>query len=197
MPISALTHLLYCERLAGLVHVEEQWVDNENTIRGRIFHERPDRGKSRTERGRLVLRGVPLWSETLGLVGRADVVEVRSDGTLTPVEYKAGRRHGLSADIQMCAQALCLEEMTGAHVSEGFIWYGAWRKRIRVEFGEEIRSATIDAVVTMRRMIVEGQVPLAVDDTRCEGCHMRHMCLPEVTAHPERVTEYLAELMVV
>ncbi|GIU85189.1 MAG: CRISPR-associated protein Cas4 [Acidimicrobiales bacterium] len=197
VPISALTHLVYCERLAGLIHVEGQWVDNENTTKGTIFHERPDRGKSRSERGRLVLRGVPLWSERLGLCGRADVVEVRDDGTLTPVEYKAGRRHGQTADIQICAQALCLEEMTGTTVTEGFIWYGAWRKRVRVHFDDQLRTATLEAVSTLRGMLVEGRVPPAVDDARCAGCHMRHVCLPEVTGHPEEVRSYVEQLMVV
>jgi len=110
VPISAIEHFAYCPRQCALIHCDGVWNDNEHTVGGTRAHRRVDSGEHRRERGRMVLRSIPLWSESLGLSGRADAVEM-ADNAVVPVEYKAGVRHGNAADLQLCAQALCLEEM--------------------------------------------------------------------------------------
>ena len=150
VPISALEHHLYCARQCALIHVDGMWFDNEHTVRGTHGHERADQARSRMERGRRVLRAIPLWSESLGLAGRADTVEVAADGTLAPVEYKIGTRHGDAAHVQMCAQALCLEEMMDTRVPVGYIWLSSSRRRLAVPLNERLRTLTMTAIVEVR-----------------------------------------------
>ena len=168
--ISALEHHLYCPRQCALIHVDGVWVDNPHTLRGQAGHIRADTGASRTERGRQVLRGVPLWSEALGLAGRADVIEVSPSGALTPVEYKMGVRHGRAGDVQLCAQALCLEEMTRVAVVEGVLWLAALRRRTRVSLDEELRDITRRAIDEVRGWLRAERLPPAVNDSRCSPC---------------------------
>ena len=120
IPISAIEHFAYCPRQCALIHCDGVWSDNARTIRGTRAHRRVDRGQLGVVRGRRVLRGIPLWSESLGLSGRADVVEVNRDG-VRPVEYKSGVRHGIAADLQVCAHAQCLEEMLGVVIASGSV----------------------------------------------------------------------------
>lgn len=121
IPLRALEHDAYCPRQAAMIHVDGVWADNAHTVRGVRGHRRVDTAPSRHERDRRVLRGLSLWSEQLGLVGRADAVEIFDDGTIEPVEYKHGRRHGAAAESQLCAQAFCLEEMLGVSVQVGHV----------------------------------------------------------------------------
>lgn len=194
VPISAIEHFVYCPRQCALIHGDGIWADNPHTVKGARFHRRVDSGAHRRERGRQVLRGIPLWSETLGLSGRADVVEI-DDGIVRPVEYKAGVRHGEAADLQLCAQALCLEEMLKVRVVEGVVWYGAPRRRERVEFTSALRRRTREAIGTIRAQLLTGQLPEAPDDARCDQCQLKHHCLPGLTAAPHRVTRYLAKVV--
>ena len=127
--ISAIEHFVYCPRQCALIHCDGVWSDNAHTVRGSRAHRRVDSGEHRQERGRQVLRAIPLWSEELGLSGRADAVEVEGDA-VRPVEYKAGVRHGSAADLQLCAQALCLEEMLDVEIPHGYVWYGGPRRRL-------------------------------------------------------------------
>ncbi|MEZ5218391.1 MAG: CRISPR-associated protein Cas4 [Ilumatobacteraceae bacterium] len=182
VPISALEHFEYCPRQCALIHVDGVWADNRHTIAGQRAHRRVDSGASRRERGNQVLRSIPLWSETLGLSGRADVVEVTADGAVVPVEHKAGTPHGRAADVQICAQGFCLEEMLRVPVSHGFIWYGHLRRRIRVEFDDELRRRTLDRITQVRQQIQSGRLPAAPADSRCDQCQLVHHCLPSVTA---------------
>jgi CRISPR-associated exonuclease Cas4 len=122
VPISALEHYSYCPRQCGLIHVEQTFEENLFTVRGQIAHERVDAASDRIERGVKVARGIPLWSDRLGLQGKADLVEFRPEGPF-PVEYKVGRRAGTHPDLQLCAQALCLEEMLAQAVPRGAIFY--------------------------------------------------------------------------
>ena len=126
--ISAIEHFVYCPRQCALIHCDGVWSDNAHTVRGTRAHRRVDSGTHRHERGRLVLRAIPLWSEALGLSGRADAVEIET-GVVRPIEYKSGTRHGAAADLQLCAQALCLEEMLDVEIPDGCIWYGGPRRR--------------------------------------------------------------------
>ena len=141
-----------------------------------------------------MLRAIPLWSERHGLSGRADAVEVNGN-TVVPVEYKSGVRHGRTADLQLCAQALCLEEMLGLHVPVGYVWYGGPRRRMRVELTEELRRETLEVVGRIRAMTRTGKLPQAPNDARCSECQLRHHCVPELVSNPGRVRRYVASTL--
>ena len=190
VPISAIEHYEYCARQCALIHVDGVWNDNQHTVRGRHGHRRVDSGAHRQERGSLVLRSIPLWSEILGLSGRADAVEI-ADGAVRPVEYKAGTRHGRAADLQVCAQALCLEEMLGVEVPYGYVWYAATRRRSRVDFTPDLRGAVRDVVESIRDQMGSGRLPAASNDARCRECQLLHHCLPEVSDGQDRVSRFM------
>ena len=190
VPISAIEKFAYCPRQCALVHCDGVWTDNAHTVRGSRSHRRVDSGRSRRERGRLVVRGISLWSERLGLSGRADVVEIDGE-RVRPVEYKSGVRHGDAADLQVCAQGLCLEEMLGVDIPSGYVWYGGPRRRLRVEFTLELRVRVRQIVEDIREQLLVGELPLAPNDERCLECQLRSHCLPEVTSAPRRISRYL------
>lgn len=191
VPLSAIEHHEYCPRQCALIHVDGVWADNVHTVSGSRAHRRVDSGEHRRERGRLVLRSIPLWSEAHGLAGRADAVEVLPGRVVQPVEYKSGTRHGIAADLQLCGQALCLEEMLGVPVTDGFIWYGGTRRRHRVHLDGSLRNRTLHAVEAIRSEITSGDLPVAVDDARCRACQVRHHCLPELSSGRVDVGAYL------
>ena len=194
VPISAIEHFVYCPRQCALIHCDGVWSDNAHTVRGVRAHRRVDGGQHRHERGRKVLRGIPLWSEALGLSGRADVVEIEI-GAVRPVEYKSGVRHGSAADLQLCAQALCLEEMLGVEIPEGDVWYGGPRRRDRVVFTPGLRQEVREVIRAIRAQLETGRLPEAPNDERCEQCQLRNHCLPELTSAPRRVSRYLADVV--
>lgn len=191
--ISALEHLAYCPRQCALIHVDGVWSDNAHTVRGTAGHSRVDSGEHRVERGRRVLRAIPLWSERYGLTGRADAVELDENGRFEPVEYKMGVPHGDAAHVQLCAQALCLEEMTGKPVTAGALWFSGPRRRIPVLIDDVLRNRTIDAIGEVRSMFAARRLPPAVDDERCPSCQLLGHCLPGAVAHPHRVLAHLAD----
>lgn len=193
IPISALEHWEYCPRQCALILVDNEWDDNPHTVRGAVGHRRVDSGVSRLERGRQVLRAVPLWSERLDLTGRADAVEIGPNGEVRPVEYKIGRRHGLAADIQVCAQALCLEEMLATTIPEAAIWYSSPRRRVSVTLDDSLRSYTEHVIEQIREVQRTGSLPSAPNDARCTQCQIRSRCRPEAVARASRVLEYLSE----
>lgn len=188
--ISAIEHFAYCPRQCALIHCDGVWSDNAHTVRGTRAHRRVDSGKSRLERGRRVLRGIPLWSEELGLSGRADAVEVKGDD-VRPVEYKSGTRHGSAADLQLCAQAICLEEMLEIEVPFGHVWYGGPRRRVQVEFTMGLRKEVRDAVDAIRAQLTSAKLPEAPNDVRCSECQLLHYCLPGVSSAPRRIDSYM------
>lgn len=190
--ISAIEHYAYCPRQCALIHCDGVWSDNRHTIRGRRAHRRVDSGEHRHERGRLVLRAIPLWSESLGLSGRADAIEV-ADGAVWPVEYKAGVRHGKAADLQVCAQALCLEEMLGIRIDEGFVWFGSTKRRERVLLSDDLRLEVVEIVNAIRAQLVSARLPDAPNDPRCNECQLLHHCLPALTSDASRVNAYLRD----
>ncbi len=187
VPISAIEHFSYCPRQCALIHVEQTFEENVFTVRGRISHERVDSGETENRPGVRVLRGLPLWSERLGLRGKADVVELRPDAPPFPVEYKVGRRRPPHADLQLCAQALCLEEMLGAEVPEGAIYSHAERRRYRVSLNAPLRQRTVALVGEIREQLRHQALPPAVDDARCPPCSLVNACLPQVAAQPHRL----------
>jgi CRISPR-associated exonuclease Cas4 len=181
IPISALEHYSYCPRQFGLIHIERVWDESEMTLQGSRSHERADIAIVRHERGKEVWRAVPLWSERLNLFGRADVVEVLDDGTVLPVEYKRGDRKLCEHErIQLCAQALCLEEMLGARVGEGALYHAKPKRLTVVLIDDDLRFRTVSVVEQVQRCFDDGECPPAVLDARCESCSLLALCLPEV-----------------
>lgn len=190
--ISAIEHFVYCPRQCALIHGDGVWSDNRHTVRGALAHRRVDSGKHRRERGRHVLRSIPLWSETLGLTGRADAVEIEQ-GRVRPVEYKAGVRHGLAADLQLCAQALCLEEMLETEIQEGFIWYTSKKRRDRIPLRKDLRLQVTETVSAIRTQLISGVLPGAPNDSRCHECQLVHHCLPSLTSKPSTIDWYVRQ----
>jgi CRISPR-associated exonuclease Cas4 len=193
VPLSALEHYAYCPRQAAINQVDGVWMDNSPTVRGVRGHRRVDTAPSRVERGRQVIRGLELWSERFGLIGRADAIELLPDGTVEPVEYKSGTRHGRAAEIQMCAQALCLEEMLDITVSRGHVWYAALRRRDTIAIDVGLRSLTIESIQAVREAMVSRCLPPAVNDARCGECQLRGYCLPELVADQAQVVRYVEQ----
>jgi CRISPR-associated exonuclease Cas4 len=193
IPISALEHHVYCPRQCALIHVEGLWVESEHTLRGQLGHRRVDSGRHRAERGCLVLRAIPLWSETLSLTGRADAIEIHADGSVVPIEYKMGTQHEDAASVQLCAQALCLEEMVGTPVRRGAIWLGGPRRRVAVDLDDELRSRTLLVLAEVKKWLADDHLPPAPDDARCQSCQLIELCQPHLSAHPELVLRHLVE----
>jgi CRISPR-associated exonuclease Cas4 len=186
VPIGALEHYSYCPRQCALIHVEQTFDENQFTIRGRLAHERVDREEETTRGDIRVLRGVPLWSDRLRLRGRADVIELRPDGPY-PVEYKVGKRRGTHADIQLCAQALCLEEMLGVPVRAGAVFYYGLRRRHEVIFDTALRDRTLAVIEATRELLRTQALPAAPNDRRCPNCSLINACLPSVVGEPARL----------
>jgi CRISPR-associated exonuclease Cas4 len=220
LPISALQHLLFCPRQAALIHVEQLWAENRLTIEGRHLHERADSGKGETRRRRpkgsradggeparpgvRVTRALPLRSLVLGIGGKADVVEFRpvaptgpeaapgAAAVPLPVEYKRGRPKRDGSDrVQLCAQALCLEEMLGTHVPAGALYYAALRRREVVPIDEELRRLTLDAIDRLHAMVRDRVTPPARRMKKCDRCSLLHLCLPDVLEGSEPASRYL------
>lgn len=181
VPISALNHYVYCPRRCGLIHIEQGFVENVHTMRGRLEHERPDSGQHETAAGVRIVRALPLWSDRLGLTGRADIVEFHPCGRVYPVEYKHGRRRKwLNDDLQLCAQALCLEEMLDVPVERGAIYHQASRRRREVVFDDTLRRETERVVAAVARLLADQQLAAPELGPKCRECSMRPTCLPEI-----------------
>jgi len=195
--ISALNQYVFCPRRCALIHVEGIWRDNEHTVVGSLLHDHADEPGYETDEGVTLLRALPLYSERHGLTGKADIVELH-DGEPVPVEYKKGRRRRFeNDDIQLCAQALCLEEMFACEVSRGFIYHAASRRRREVLFDWRLREETAATIKSVREMLAAGRVPAAELKPRCDGCSLRGVCMPELTgvAASAELLEYQRELL--
>jgi CRISPR-associated exonuclease Cas4 len=190
LPISGLQHLAFCPRQWALIHLEQAWVENGRTAEGRLLHERADLpGESRRANVRTV-RGMWLRSDRLHLTGRADIVEFRPDPY--PVEYKRGKSKPTDCDtVQLCAQALCLEEMLQAAIACGAIFYGNPRRRQEVIFTPELRARTEELAITMHRLYRNGETPAAQPGAYCDSCSLVHICLPNVTAQPDSAARWV------
>ncbi len=194
IPISALEHYSYCPRQCALIHVEQTFDENIYTVKGHMLHERVHDADVQTEAGVRVERSLPLWSAKLGLIGKADVVEYHGDIPY-PVEYKLGpRRDAPHASIQLCAQAMCLEEMTGRRVPRGAIYHHASRRRKEIVFDKAIRAQVRAAAAAVREMLAQRVVPPPANDERCRHCSLRDSCLPRATGEPERIAELAHDL---
>ncbi len=178
--LSALQHYSYCPRQCALIHQEQSFEDNEFTLRGNRAHRRVDSGEITVADGVRVVRALPLYSERLGLTGKADVVEFLSDGTPYPVEYKQGRRHKRNHDdIQLAAQALCLEEMTGKAVPEGAIFHYKSKRRRVVAIDIRLRRLVEDVTQAVRELEQGKTLPPPAEDTSlCRACSLADICQP-------------------
>jgi len=187
LPLSALQHWRYCPRQCALIHLEQAFEDNVFTLRGQAVHARADQPGVEVRAGLRIERALPVWSDCLGLIGKADVVEFLPDGTPYPVEYKHGSRHkkaGIAAcdDLQLAGQALCLEEMTGKAVPEGALFYASSKRRRVVPITPQLRAEVEEAVTAIRAMLAAGRTPPPVNDERCRGCSLRDLCQPAALA---------------
>lgn len=188
LPLSALQHWAYCPRQCGLIHLEQAFDDNLHTLRGQAVHSTVDKPGVEVRAGLRVERALPLWNDALGLIGKADVVEFEPDGTPYPVEYKHGSRNKAADiaacdDVQLAAQALCLEEMTGLAVCEGAIYYASSKRRRVVPIDDALRAQVLGIAAAVRAMHASGTLPLPTDDVRrCKGCSLRDRCQPEAVA---------------
>jgi CRISPR-associated exonuclease Cas4 len=192
--LSALEHYSYCPRQCALIHVEQSFDENVFTLRGRVVHEQVDQPEWVVEKGGRVERALPLWSHRLGLVGKADVVEFHGDIPY-PIEYKHGpRRQKEHDDLQLCAQALCLEEMTGQPVPKGAIFHHSSRRRREVEFTPVLREKVEQMTQQIRLMLAARTLPPAVNDARCKHCSLLDSCLPSVTNDKKRLQRLASEL---
>jgi CRISPR-associated exonuclease Cas4 len=193
LPLSGLQHVIFCPRQCALIHVEGVFTENRFTLEGRHLHERVDDASTRSEEGYRIARALPLVSHRLGVYGVADVVEFHPQPY--PVEYKRGRRHHRLADqVQLCAQAMALEEMFNVQIPEGALFYNASKRRLIVRFDTGLRETTARAAEDFRRLWTERLTPPPVNDDRCDDCSLRDWCLPGVVATPGRVERYLRQL---
>ena len=195
--LSMLEHYSYCPRQCALIHREQTYDENVYTLRGNAVHERVDHPGVATVDGVRTEYAVPLWSDSLGLLGKADLVEFHGV-TPYPVEYKHGPvRHGSHADLQLCGQAICLEEMLSVEVPLGAVYHFSTRQRREVEFTALLRSKVKDAVWAIRQMMIAPRLPAAVADARCNNCSLIESCLPFVVSQQERNWQYQSQLFAI
>lgn len=218
LPLSGLQHLVFCERQAALIHVEAAWADNALTVEGSCRHRRVhDSAPRRERRGDLIIaRGLLLRSLELGLSGMADVVEFhlmadeekqkQGDHSIgislsgvsglwvpLPVEYKRGRPKAHRADeVQLCAQALCLEEMTGVRVHSGALFYGKEQRRVDVVCDLELRTLTQNAARRFHELFEKGETPAAVKEKKCQSCSLADLCVPEAIKRRRSARRFVA-----
>ncbi|MHB1281656.1 MAG: CRISPR-associated protein Cas4 [Acidithiobacillus sp.] len=195
VPLSALQHWIYCPRQCGLIHLEQQFEDNVHTARGQAVHHLVDTPGYEVRRGVRVERALPLWSDRLGLIGKADLVEFHPDGRIYPVEFKHGRKRGrIHDDIQLAAQAMCLEDMLGRPVPQGAIYHASSHRRREVDITEDLRALVRETADAIRAMLASGILPPPVNDARCRECSLREICQPELLAQQtqmDRLKQYL------
>jgi CRISPR-associated exonuclease Cas4 len=194
--ISALEHWRYCPRQCALIHLEQTFDENVYTLRGRLLHRKVDQPDHEAREGVRVEHALPLWSDRLGLVGKADAVEFHGSGPY-PVEFKVGRRRSSGAVLlQLCAQAICLEEMTGQPVPCGAVYHHGSRRRREVVFSPAVKDEVEQCAAAVRQMLRSGQLPPPVRDARCRLCSLRESCMPGTIADAGRVRAVMDELYV-
>ncbi len=209
LPISALQHLAFCERQWGLIYLENMWDENPLTVEGKHLHNRADSAETEVRGDVRITRGLRLRSLRLGLTGKADVVEfyrvrepsgecIHIEGIAglwrpVPVEYKRGKPKIEPCDeFQLCAQALCLEEMTGAKIPEGMLYYGVPRRRYDVVFDQALRQKTEELCVRLHELTKEGKTPKPEYSKQCRSCSLIDRCMPKAIGKQMKVEIYLA-----
>lgn len=194
VPISALNQYAYCPRRCYLIHAEGEFADNVHTVKGELEHERVDRQEGESKPGVRVEYALPVWSDALGLSGRCDAVEFHPDGTIYPVEHKHGKRRAwLNNDLQLAAQALCLEEMTGKTLAKGAIFHQQSKRRREVLFDDTLRAAVRSAVAEIRGLLAGCHCPQPLAERkRCGECSLHDICQPELLGDGQKAMANLA-----
>ena len=198
--ISALQHLLFCERQCALIHIEQVWTENVFTVRGQGMHERAHEGGTEYRDGIRIERGVSLRSRRLGLVGKSDIVEFhkKKDAIIDnkwllapfPVEYKLGKpKRNRCDEVQLCAQAICLEEMLDVDIPEGALFYGKTKRRKEIVFDCELRGITENTAIRLHKLIEGGITPLPrYEKHKCDNCSLFELCLPKSCLTPSPIS---------
>ena len=208
LPLAGLQHFAFCRRQWALIHIENQWAENLRTVEGDLFHQRAHDERQRERRGdTLILRGLPVFSRTLGLSGKCDVTEFHADPSGAPlegeeglwqpypVEYKRGApKSGDEDKLQLCAQAMCLEEMLCCDVPEGALFYGETRRRLNVSFDPELRQRVVSLTGEMHRLFSRGHTPKVKPTKACNACSLKELCLPALS-RKKPVADYLRHAM--
>ena len=208
LQLSGIQHFAFCRRQWALIHIERQWEENLRTTEGAILHERAHDSAVREARGNVVtVRGVNVRSATLGVAGQCDVVEYRRDAKGVPVagleglwlpypvEYKRGEPKANNADrLQLCGQAMCLEEMLCCEIAQGALFYGETRRREVVDFTEALRKEVRDDLAEMRRLYEKGWTPKVKPSKACNACSLKPLCLPKLMK-ARSVSAYLSAAM--
>lgn len=197
IPLSALQHQLFCARQCALIHVEQQWAEDGATAEGRLLHEKVDAARGTTRPGVRIARGIALRSLALGVAGRADVVEFLGRPPQPyPVEYKRGKPKAHRADeVQLCAQAICLEEMLGCAVPEGALFYAQTRRRMTIVFDAALRQLTAETAMAARANILTGVTPRPIVQSGCRACSLQDICQPGALERPSPIADWLAREM--
>ena len=208
LQLSGLQHFAFCRRQWALIHIEQQWQENLRTVEGELLHRRAHDDQQRERRGNiLILRGLPVVSRTLGISGKCDVVEFHADPAGVPlqgeeglwrpypVEYKRGSPKAHDADLlQLCAQAMCMEEMLCCTVPEGSLFYGETRRRTDVFFSDELRNQVTTLLAEMQQLFRRGHTPKVRPSKSCNACSLKELCLPALLGRRSALT-YLRSAM--
>ena len=195
IPLSALQHFAFCPRQCALIHIERAWEDNWLTAQGNKLHKRVDSGEPESRNGVRMERAVLVSAEKLGLTGKLDLVEKDlQSGALTPVEYKRGKaKPGNWDKVQLCAQALCLEEMTNQTIATGYLWYWETRRREEVPFDSALREQTLQVIDEVRALFSSKTLPKPVYEKRCKACSLIELCEPQLVSQ-DKSAGYVARL---
>lgn len=199
VPLSALQHYAYCPRQCALIHLEQIWEENSHTAEGRLMHEHAHSGENMTRGQVRLATDLPLRSCSLGVSGKADVVEFRRCANAWqpyPVEYKKGSPHGhAEADaVQVCAQAICLEEMLGVDIPEAAVFYGSQRRRSVVPLTQALRQKTAVVALAVHQIFRSGKTPPPGNQVHCAACSLQTACMPACVEKPMRAARYLESL---
>ena len=197
LSISALSHYIFCKRRCALIHIEQLWIENMFTAEGRVMHDNAHDQRIENRKNVRIERGIPLRSFALGLTGKADVVEFHKEGRMWlpfPVEYKRGKPKADDCDtVQLCAQALCLEEMLSVEVRAGALFYGKTRRRHDVAFDAELRARTTETARQLHEFVARAETPQPDFRKKCESCSFFDACMPKVIGGRMVVEKYIAE----
>jgi len=195
LPISALQHILYCPRQCALIHLEQAWAENRFTAEGNQMHTRAHDAPDESRPGIRITHSLPVSSRTIGISGQCDVVECHQDGTIIPIEYKRGKPKAHSADeVQLCAQAICLEEMLGVQILKAFLFYGKRKRRTPIVMDTALRNLTISTAEQLHTLINERITPDATYNAqKCDACSLMHICLPNSLRLKRGATSWLRQ----